>query len=578
MFFSAHFNTPCAVRGSTLRYLSDRTAPGIDILFTTPLRRPITLRGRLIVALGTLLLIILLLAAVLIQGSRQADAYLHRSQLAQAQLAAYLSLALEAQRSFKQLSLSNALGRETAPKPLQTLPARLYAYLDELDRLSRLEIEYALDADDRADEQAEVERLARLRGIIGEIVAIFEQLAGLPNHGLAPRGWQMLLQLLEDRMDSDFRDLIDIAIADERAEVEGIEQRSRLLTRRLTLTASLLALGALLLAGGIGFGLWRSMQRPIDRLLDGTERLAAGALEHRIEVTGPVELARLADGFNRMGTELERSRQALLHARDDLERKVAERTEELHRANRTLQALDRARRRFFADISHELRTPLTTIRGEAEVTLRGARHDTSDHRAALQRIAELSAQMGRLVDDLLLLARSEHLHTPAELTTLHLDRLLDEACTNARALAGQRGLELSLALSDRDLEIRGDRQRLIQLLMSLIDNACRYTPVPGEVMVSLERDGADAVVTVSDTGIGIDADDLEQVFERHYRGHQARSQAPDGSGLGLALARRIAHAHHGSLQLTSSPGVGTTVTLRLPLDTHPEIRHALAAG
>lgn len=524
-----------------------------------------TLRARLIVALGTLLLIILLLAAVLIQGSRQADAYLYRSQLAQAQLTAYLSLALEAQRSFQQLSLSNALGREPISESIRTLPARLHAYLDEIERLGWEEVEFALDADDQAEQLVEIENLAELRGVIDDIVAIFDSLAQLPNYGLAPRSWQVLLHLLEDRMDNDFRRLIDQAISEERAEVENVEQHSRRLTRRLNLTASLLALGALLLASGIGFGLWRSMQRPIDRLLAGTERLASGALDHRIEVAGPVELARLADGFNHMGAELERNRRALLQARDELERKVTERTEELRRANLTLRSLDQARRRFFADISHELRTPLTALRGEAEVTLRSAYHKRSDYRAALQRIAELSAQMGRLVDDLLLLARTDPRHDPAEPTTLYLDRLLDEACTNARALAEQRGLELSLALSDRDLAIRGDPRQLTRLLMSLIDNACRYTPVPGEVMVSLERDAADAVVTVSDTGIGIDPEDLERVFERHYRGQRARSRVPDGSGLGLTLARQIAHVHQGLLQLTSRPGVGTTVTLRLPL-------------
>lgn len=538
---------------------------------------PATLRGRLIVALGTLLLIILLLAALLIQGSRQADAYLYRSQLAQAQLAAYLSLALEAQRSFQELSLNNALGREDMPVSIQTLPERLHAYLDEIEALAWEEVAVALDAGDRADQLLEIEELNRLRAVIDDVVVIFNSLAQLPNHGLTPRSWQVLLHLKES-MEHDFRPLIDDAIAEERAEVADVEQRSRQLTQRLVLTAGLLALSALFLAAVIGVGLWRSIQRPIDRLLDGTERLAAGALEHRIEVAGPVELARLTNGFNYMGAELEHNRRIQRHARDELERKVVERTAELHRANQALQGLDRLRRRFFADISHELRTPLTALRGEAEVTLRGVQHDSADYRAALQRIAELSAQMGRLVDDLLRLARTDSPHDATELNRLHLDALLDEVCGNARALAEQRGLELSLALSDRYLNIHGDPQRLTRLLMNLIDNACRYTPVPGEVMVSLERDGTDAVVTVSDTGIGIDPDDLEQVFERHYRGQRARDRSPDGSGLGLTLARQIAEAHHGRLQLTSRPGVGTTASLRLPLSYAAEARHALAAG
>lgn len=494
---------------------------------------PSTLRGRLVLALGLVLLTVLTLAALLVWGSRQADLYLRRGQLAEAQLAAYLRLALEARQP---------PGRSLEP---------LFRTLEDL---TRQELALTLDPAEAAREREELAQLATLRRLA----------ARLDDPGPGPH--------------AAFRQAIDAALSDEQAEVTAVTERSRALSRRLAGAASLTAGAALALTTLIGLGLWRSVRQPLDALLAGTQQLAAGALDHRLEPTGPAECVGLAEGFNRMGETLERQHRALLAARADLERTVAERTRELHTANRELQRLDRSRRRLFADLSHELRTPLTVIRGEAEVTLRGPDKPAADYRAALARIAELGAQMGRLLDDLLLLARSDIPGERTDVQTLPLDGLLESVRAQADALARSRGLSLNLTPADCRLWVRGDPRALSRLLLSLIDNACRYTPAGGEVTLSLERDGAQAVLSVSDTGIGIEAPDLGRVWERHYRGRRARALAPEGSGLGLPLARSIARAHHGSLDLASTPEAGTTVTLRLPLADPEALPHAAAAG
>jgi signal transduction histidine kinase len=539
-----------------------------------------TLRGRMALTLGTLLITVLALAALAVWGSYQADRYLRRSQLADAQLEAYLSLAIGAQRYFRYLAELRTLGPRGAFASDPSLPQQLELQTEHLKTLVRQQVELALDPQDAVSEQTELQQIERLREVLQRIALIFTTLQQIPNHGLAPRRWEILTQTLEQTIDGELQQLVDDALGDERAEAAAAAHRSRELTRRLMLAASLAAAGAVILTGVIGIALFRSIKRPVDALLQGTGQLAAGTLDYRIVVNGPTEFMRLAAGFNHMGVELARQHQALLGAQAELEYKVNERTRELNDANQQLQRLDQARRQFFAEISHELRTPLTVVRGEAEVTLRGADKTAGEYRAALTRISELSVHMGGLVDDLLLLARSDAdiLQAAGAVETLVLDRLLEETCQHAHALAASQRLTLSLALSDRDLYLRGDRRQLGQLLMSLIDNACRYTPGAGEVMISLERDGTDAVLAVSDTGIGVEADELDQVFERHYRGHRAQLLVPDGNGLGLALARAIAHAHHGTLALASTPGVGTTLTLRLPLTIHAKVDYAAAAG
>ena len=520
-----------------------------------------TLRSRLGVALGVMLLIALGLSGLLYWGTQQNQATLQRGRYAHAQLEAYLGLSLEAQRYFDRLSDWLALGAPPGRRP----PLHLYDALHQLRVLTEAEFGALRDAQDRREERAEVVRIDQLEGLLRRIDAAAKAVGARGNDGLSPRAWQSLTLTLEQDIDGRFRRLIDAALADERDEVRRVEQRGDALTRRLIGIASLVSLTAVALALLLGVMLFRSVKRPLDTLLVGTTRLAAGEFGFRLAATGPAELRQLAEGFNLMSAELGRQQRRLLAAQAGLEQKVTERTRALHQANQELQRLDQTRRRFFADVSHELRTPLTVILGEAEVTLRGADRPAAEYRTVLRRIVELSGQLGRLVDDLLSLARSDSAAASAEPQTVDLDRLLRQVCANARSLARAGGQNVSLAVSDRRLQVRGDPQRLQQLLLIFIDNACRYSGPGQDIAVALESDRGDAVVVVSDGGVGIAADELERVFERSYRGVRARQLAPSGSGLGLALARAIVRAHHGTVELNSSPGSGTTVTVRLPL-------------
>jgi two-component system, OmpR family, sensor kinase len=231
--------------------------------------------------------------------------------------------------------------------------------------------------------------------------------------------------------------------------------------------------------------------------------------------------------------------------------------------NEMLERLDTAfstQRRFLADASHELRTPLTAIRTNAESLLRNGQGDP-ETRESLAAIARESARMGRMVDDLLALARADAgqplAHDPVALDTLVLEVFQQE-----RALAGEVKLEIGELTQ---VEVTGDRDRLKQLLLNLVDNGLRYTPPGGLVQVGVFRDREDGVLEVQDTGPGIPAEHLPHIFERFYRVDGQRSRAVGGTGLGLAICRWVAEAHRGTIEVESRIGEGTVFRVKLPM-------------
>ena len=215
--------------------------------------------------------------------------------------------------------------------------------------------------------------------------------------------------------------------------------------------------------------------------------------------------------------------------------------------------------RFVSSASHELRAPLTVI--QANLDLLQAKGMSDDERRTA--IAEASAEanrMTRLVADLLLLARADS-GVEIRQQLVELDPIVLEVIGEARHLKRDQHLEvIEIAPS----VVRGDRDRLKQLFLNLIENAIKYTPALGSVRVGVANRGGEAVVEIHDTGVGISADDLPRVFERFYRADPARSRDPGGSGLGLSIAQWIAREHGGSIHIASRVGVGTTVTVRLP--------------
>jgi signal transduction histidine kinase len=228
---------------------------------------------------------------------------------------------------------------------------------------------------------------------------------------------------------------------------------------------------------------------------------------------------------------------------------------------RPVQAAYEEMRRFLADAAHELRTPVAVLRARAEVALQRDRAP-AEYRSALDEVGREAEVMGRIVDDLLILARVETGVRAVMKEPVYLDDLVSGAAAAAGVLAESRGVRLEVGEFD-EAGVTGDPALLRQLLLILLQNAVKYTPRGGAVRVDVHSRGGAPTVVVEDTGMGIAPGELPHVFERFYRGEEARG-VTEGAGLGLSIARRIVAGHDARIDVRSEPGRGTRVTVVFP--------------
>ncbi|MEW5757242.1 MAG: ATP-binding protein [Pseudomonadota bacterium] len=507
---------------------------------------------------------ILLLASALYLGTHRAAYHHKRSYLAEDVTESYLQVSHHAYRHYKELVDIVVLEGDVSAEQAGMSYRALRQALDRLRAAIHAEVAFVKEGE-YTEERKELDQVVFIEQQINQGISAFERVITLQRRGSEKNAQQALREVLERTIDRELGPLLDAAIAEERVEMAESRQRALHLQNNLERVAAVTALVGCLLAVTLAVWLWRSLSSPLYQLVTGVRQVAKGDLTHRIVLPGRNEFTYVAKNFNDMTSELAEQRKALLHAQAELEEKVDTRTRELQLANAKLQQIDVARKRFFADISHELRTPLTAIRGEAEVATRGKNKTTAEYREALTRIVEMAGQMGKLVEDLLFMARSDVTGMRFELKSLALNQIISELCDEAQALVWQHDLQLHLALPPQNVQIHGDRQRLRQALLILIDNACRYSKPGGSIAIELRSGQGEAIVTVSDEGIGIAPDELASIFERFYRGEEARNWAPAGSGLGLPLAKSIVEAHQGRIEAASTLGQGTRVSITLPM-------------
>ncbi len=234
-----------------------------------------------------------------------------------------------------------------------------------------------------------------------------------------------------------------------------------------------------------------------------------------------------------------------------------------------LKRLEGLRQQFVANVSHELKTPLSSIKAYTETLLNGALEDTEHARHFLTRIDDQSTRLHELILDLLSIARIESGQATLEVTNLVLDKVVQMCLDDYQERAKVGGIALENQVTDKQLQVRADEESLVQILGNLVDNAIKYTPEGGTVTIRSHCEGEKAVIEVSDTGIGIDPNHHERLFERFYRVDKARSRELGGTGLGLAIVKHLCHAMQGSISVASTPGKGSTFAVRLRLaDAH----------
>jgi len=234
-----------------------------------------------------------------------------------------------------------------------------------------------------------------------------------------------------------------------------------------------------------------------------------------------------------------------------------------------LRRAERLRRELTANVSHELRTPLTSIKGFAETLLGGAMADADASRRFLGIIDSEASRLMKLVDDLMDLSRLESRVVPMEPVPVELESLVTQALSRMRPQADRHGIVLIAEGIGPDA-VLADRDRILQVLTNLLDNAIKFTPDGGTVTVAWRPGGPEAIVSVSDTGRGIPQDDLPRVFDRFYRVERSRSREGGGTGLGLAIAKHIVEAHGGRISVTSGVNAGSTFTFTIPYVASPE--------
>jgi two-component system heavy metal sensor histidine kinase CusS len=291
----------------------------------------------------------------------------------------------------------------------------------------------------------------------------------------------------------------------------------------------------------------------------GVGLIVSTLIGHRIARTGIRPITEMARAVCHV-------RASTLHERIPLESVEAELSILGENFNQTLDSLEDAfarLSRFSSDIAHELRTPVNNMRGELEVALRKVR-SADEYREVMESSLEECQRLSRLIARLLFLARAEHPEMQISRERLDIGGELQRIAEFYEAMASERGIALTVRTMDR-VAAEVDRTLFQRAIANLVENALRYTPKDGEVVVAAEPFDGELRIMVTDTGLGIPRDQVEHVFERFYRVDSGRARQDGGTGLGLAIVQSIARLHGGSVKIENNVERGTRVTMIFPL-------------
>ncbi|MFX4263510.1 ATP-binding protein [Pelotomaculum propionicicum] len=319
------------------------------------------------------------------------------------------------------------------------------------------------------------------------------------------------------------------------APLAPVEERIAEL-QKITIYAGIVGI---VLATFLALLLSRTLSRPLLNMNQAARAMVKGDYSRRVEVRSNDEVGVLAESLNSLATELQKKIE-------------------------TLEQLDRNRRKFVANVSHELRTPLSIIQGYTEALIDGMAGSDADRRKYLGNIHEEILRLRRLVTDILDLRRIEAGGREMEMGLVPLNELAAQVVEKFQPLAGEKKILVSQTYPAIHSTVRGNRDQLEQVLINLLDNAIRYTPDGGKVMVSVKDLGDKMMVSVSDTGPGIPLEEQPQIWERFYKVDKSRARKGGGTGLGLAIVKEIVEAHGGTIDVASKPGEGSTFYFTVP--------------
>ena len=487
-------------------------------------RAPVSIYTKLLAAFLVIAGLLIIVSAVDLAEMRQVNERAGDLVKIQRKIAAYRQLQHDTTAQLYSVASALLLAEE---KALQATLRQLNQFCYDLDRLQFVG-------------QDEVEIVARVRKDYEAFIAVVTEVIELIRAGKVAQGREVQIgraNPLADRLERLTNELVNKAEADMLARIDESQEDYR----RSQLLVIGLSLGSLLLALGLGYSISWSIIDPVRRMGVRFGEISAGQFAGHIRVPNRDELGTLAENLNRMSTEL-------------------------GRLYRQLETANRHKSEFLANMSHELRTPLNAVIGFSEVLQEKMFGDLNEKQLDYVNDIHTSGKhLLSLINDILDLSKIEAGRMDLEVSEFHLPAMLETALTLVRERASRSGIKLALEVDPGLGGVRGDERKLKQVTVNLLSNAVKFTPQGGSVRLAARPNGTAIEVSVADTGVGIAPEDQALVFEEFRQVGADSARKAEGTGLGLALAKKFIELHGGTIRLDSAPGRGSTFTFTLPV-------------
>ena len=486
-------------------------------------RMPIRVHAKLLAAFLAIVMLLITVGAVGLQTLSAVNRRAENLVQLQRKIAAYRQL--QHDTTSQLYSVSSAL-LILDDRTLEATLRQLNQFGYDLDRLQFV----AKD---------EVELLGRVREDYDQFIKVVTQVVELIRAGKVAQGREVQLAQagpLADRLERLTNELVNKAEADMVASIDATHD-AYITSRRVVIQ---FAVGSIALALALGYAISWSLIGPVRHMDERLQQIASGDFAGRVEIPNRDELGALAANLNRM-------------------------SEELGRLYQQLEAASRHKSEFLANMSHELRTPLNAIIGFSEVLLERMFGELNPKQEEyLQDIMTSGRHLLSLINDILDLSKIEAGRMELEPSAFDLPAALEGCLTLVRERATRDGITLGLTVDEHLGQIVADERKVRQVVLNLLSNAVKFTPQGGRVAINAVRADGATEISVSDTGIGIAAQDQELIFEEFRQAGGDYTRKREGTGLGLALARKFVELHGGRIWVKSEMGKGSTFTFALP--------------
>jgi signal transduction histidine kinase len=486
-------------------------------------RVPASVHGKLLAAFLIIVILLIAVGAVDLHGLSEVNLRAENLVALQRKIAAYRQLQHDTTAQLYSVASALLVPEE---RTLEATLRQLNQFGYDLDRLQFV----ARD---------EVELLGRVRTDYEQFIQVVTRVIELIRTGRAAEGRELQVARaapLSDRLERLTNELVNKAEADMVASIEAAHE-AYATSRQLVIG---FAVGATALALVLGYAISWSVIGPVQRMNERLGEIASGDFGQQVQVPNRDELGTLAANLNRMN-------------------------DELGRLYRELETASRHKSEFLASMSHELRTPLNAIIGFSEVLQERMFGDLNDKQAEyIDDIITSGRHLLSLINDILDLSKVEAGRMELELSRFDLPVALETTLALVRERATRQGLRLELTVDERVGSVVADERKVRQVLLNLLSNAVKFTPEGGRVAVRAAPVAGASEIAVSDTGVGIAAEDQATVFEEFRQVGSDTARKREGTGLGLTLARKFVELHGGRIWVTSEIGRGSTFTFTLP--------------